>query len=145
MKSSIGYVAILLALGSASALRAQGPSYTKDVQPFLQKYCIECHQGTKAKAGVNLESFETVMKGSKKGRKIVLPGQADKSQLVTCVEGSGGRKMPPKKAAHQPTAKEIEVLRSWVNSGAMNDTQKQSYLDSSLGPNRPVAARYWAE
>ena len=132
MKVLIPSFCVALFLASANPLQAQVPSYTKEVRPFLDKYCIECHQGKKAKAGVNLESFQSIMKGSKKGRKIVVAGQADKSRLVTCVEGTGGKKMPPKKATNQPTDKEIKMLREWVNGGAKDDTPKQSRSRNSL-------------
>ena len=126
MKALTPSFCIALFLASANLLHAQAPSYTKGVRPFLDKYCVECHQGNKAKAGVKLDSFESIMKGSKKGRKIVVAGQADKSQLVTCVEGTGGKKMPPKKATNQPTDKETKMLREWVNGGAKDDTTKNS-------------------
>src|SRR5471032_95708 len=103
MKVLIPCCCFTLFFASANHLHAQAPSYTKEVRPFLDKFCVECHQGNKAKAGVKLDSFESIMKGSKKGRKIVVAGEADKSQLVTCVEGTGGKKMPPKKSAKQPT------------------------------------------
>jgi mono/diheme cytochrome c family protein len=125
MKVMIPCCCLTLFFASAN-LYAQAPSYTNDVRPFMDKYCVECHQGNKAKAGVKLDSFESIMKGSKKGRKIVVEGEADKSQLVTCVEGTGGKKMPPKKAAKQPTDKEIKMLREWVNGGAKDDTAKES-------------------
>src|ERR1035438_5541413 len=89
MKALMPTFCIALFLAAANHLQAQVPSYTKDVRPFLDKFCVECHQGKKAKAGVKLDSFESIMKGSKKGRKIVVAGQADKSQLVTCVEEIG--------------------------------------------------------
>src|ERR1022692_3408974 len=122
MKVLISCCCFTLFFASTNRLYAQAPSYAKDVRPFLDKYCVECHQGNKAKAGVKLDSFESIMKGSKKGRKIVVAGEADKSQLVTCVEGTGGKKMPPKKAAKQPTAKESSMLRDWLNGGAKDDT-----------------------
>src|SRR5476649_1529137 len=121
MKVLIPCCCLPLFFASADLLHAQAPSYIKDVRPFLDKFCVECHQGNKAKAGVKLDSFESIMKGSKKGRKIVVAGQADKSQLVTCVEGTGGKKMPPKKATNQPTEKEMKILREWVDSGAKDD------------------------
>lgn len=132
MKALKPSLCIVLFLASANLLHAQAPSYTKDVRPFLDKFCIECHQGNKAKAGVRLDSFDSIMKASKKGRKIVVAGQADKSQLVTCVEGTGGKKMPPKKAVNQPTDKDIKVLREWVNGGAKDDTPKQSRLENGI-------------
>jgi hypothetical protein len=42
------------------------------------------------------------------------------------VEGKSGHKMPPRKASAQPAAKEIAVIRAWVEGGAKDDTLKES-------------------
>jgi len=105
---------------------AADPTYGKDVQPFLKKYCVECHTGAKAKAGVTLDSFESLMKPGRKGRKNVVPGDPEKSSVVTSTEGKAGHKMPPRKYASQPTAKEIEVLRDWVKAGAKNEPEAKT-------------------
>ena len=122
MKALIPCLCLTLNFASANCLNAQGPSYAKDVRPFLDKYCVECHKGNKASRGVKLESYESFISASRKGRKLVAANDADKSLLLNCVEGTGGRKMPPKKASKQPTAKEISVLRDWINAGAKDDT-----------------------
>src|SRR4051812_26194451 len=92
------------------------PSFVKDVQPFLQKYCIQCHNGKTAKSGINLETFETIMKGGKNKRPVLVAGDADKSRLVLCVEHKI-RPMPPAKAK-QPEDGEKGLLRAWILAGA---------------------------
>lgn len=124
MRVLISGACLCLFIVSAGSLHAEVPSYAKDVRPFLNRYCVECHKGNNGKAGVNLESYESLMKGGKRGRQLLVPGQPDKSSVVMVVEGKGGRKMPPKKAPAQPTAKEIGVLRAWVEGGAKDDTSK---------------------
>jgi hypothetical protein len=56
MRMPVSGACLCLLIASAGPLHAQVPSYTKDVRPFLDKYCLECHQGNKSKTGVNLES-----------------------------------------------------------------------------------------
>ncbi|MEI7686536.1 MAG: c-type cytochrome domain-containing protein [Planctomycetota bacterium] len=119
---SLGFVAALL-----SPVSAQTPSYGKDVRPFLDKYCVDCHSGGKAKAGVHLDTYESLIKGGK--RKLVTPGDPDKSAVVTSTEGISGHKMPPKKSKTQPTAQEISTLRAWVKAGAKDDSAKKSSLE----------------
>ena len=108
------------------ALAQEGPSFSRDVQPFLQKYCMECHRSGKVKGGLNLESYESMMKGSKRGRKVVVPGQPDQSRLVWTLEHQMKPYMPPRKSP-QPTEKEIAVLRAWIKAGAKNDTAKSAF------------------
>ena len=85
------------------------------------------------------------MKGSKKGRQTVIPGQPDKSPLVMSVEGKSGHKMPPKKASTQPTVKEIAVLRAWVEGGAKDDTPKQSRWEGGAEKNLRTSILAMAE
>lgn len=92
------------------------PSYAKDVQPFLKKYCVDCHNASERKAGVNLESYESMMRTGKKGKNIV-PSDPDHSRVITSLEGRTKR-MPPKKYADQPSKAEIEVVRAWIAAGA---------------------------
>src|SRR5262249_41463604 len=113
-----------LLVASAAMLLSTGPlfaqdavSYMKDVRPFLNKYCVECHKSGNAKGGANFESFEAIMKGGKKGRKLLIPGDADASRLVTTTEGKSRPVMPPPKAKVHPTPKEVTVLRAWVKDG----------------------------
>lgn len=143
MKVPVSAACFCLFVASVGPLHAQVPSYTNDVRPFLSKYCIECHKGNKSKAGVNLESYESLMKGSKKKRKTVVPAQPDKSQLVLSVEGKSGHKMPPKKESAQPTAKEIGILRAWIEGGAKDDTPKQSRLEGDVGKDLPSSSLHF--
>src|SRR5437868_15140786 len=107
--------ALLVTLLGPAFLHAQAPSFTKDVQPLLKKYCVECHRGGKIKGGLKLETHEDILKGSSKGRKAVVPGDPDKSRLVTTTEHRIKPFMPPKKST-QPTPKETELLRAWVKA-----------------------------
>ncbi len=120
-----------LLIASAGSLHAAEPSFTNDVLPFLNRCCAECHQG-KGKGGVSVDTYESLMKGSKKKRQVVVPGQPDKSLLLLAVEGKSDKKMPPKKAAAQPTAEEIAALRAWIKAGAKDDTPKKSHLDGGV-------------
>jgi mono/diheme cytochrome c family protein len=97
----------------------KAPSFTKDVKPFLAKYCVECHGAGKPKAGLNVSSFDDLMKGGKK--KVIVAGKAEESLLIKTMEGKG-KPMPPKKYEKQPTAKEIDLVKAWINAGAKDDS-----------------------
>ena len=115
------------------------PSYVKDVQPFLNKYCVQCHKTGMAKGGANLESYASIMKGGKNGRKLLVAGKPDESRIVTCTEGTTKPVMPPKKAKAKPADKEAAVLRDWVKAGAKDDTPQDTRLET-LPADKPVLA-----
>ncbi|MEY4396194.1 MAG: hypothetical protein RL595_3443 [Planctomycetota bacterium] len=103
---------LFLQVGSAFA---EAPTYTKDIQPFLTKYCVDCHGANKPKAGYRLDSYDSL---TGKGRKAsVVPGEPDKSKLVMTMTGQA-KLMPPKKSSTRPTADEIEMVKTWVKNGA---------------------------
>lgn len=98
-------------------------SYKLDVAPILQSRCAECHapggQGYKA-SGLDLTSYEGLMKGTKHGA-IVVPGDPLTSNLLVLVEG---RAAPEMRMPHgqRPLLKEqIDILRLWVKQGAKDN------------------------
>jgi Planctomycete cytochrome C len=108
---------VLLAVGTVARADDPAPSFTKDVQPFLQTYCVSCHNGTKAKSGVNVEGYRALMNN----KNLVVSGKADDSRLLAVLTGKA-KPMPPKKR-DQPTADEIKKVRAWIDAGAKDDTK----------------------
>ena len=99
-------------------------SYVQHIKPFLTTYCSNCHdakvaKGGAVKGGPNFESFATIMKGGRKGRALLIPGQPEKSPIVQFVESN---RMPPMKQQPQPKPTERSLLRSWVLAGATDDS-----------------------
>jgi hypothetical protein len=110
----------LLAAGAMTASAyADAPSYTKDVKPFLDKYCTDCHNNLQAKARIELDSYEGLRKYSRRGP-VVAPGKPEKSRVMLTLTG-GAKQMPPRKSA-QPKSDEIAMLKAWIADGAKNDS-----------------------
>ena len=99
---------------------AQAPSYSKDIRPFLAKYCVECHNAKTMKGSLDLETYKAMMDGSDGGA-VVIPKKPDESRLVLLAEHKDKPVMPPPKAKFQPTKTEIKLLRAWVQAGAIDD------------------------
>ena|SRR5579884_1519973 len=115
LRQSIALTALLLAAAPAAA----EVSYSKDVRPFLAKYCVECHNREKAHGGIALDRYADLRKGNDP---VVIPGQPDRSDLVRVLSTSSRKLMPPRMAARRPTAAEIAMIRAWVVAGARDDT-----------------------
>ena len=113
-------IAFVGVVACAAASNAADPSYTKDIKPFVEKYCLECHNGKQAKSGYNFETVALMLKKGKKGAGVV-PESPEKSVIVLTMTG-GGKVMPPKKFGKKPTADEIDVVKAWIKAGAKDDS-----------------------
>jgi hypothetical protein len=120
----------VVVLWSVPAARADAdkdaPSFTKDVKPFLTKYCVNCHMGDKPKGGVALDTYDGLTKNPKK--KVVIAGKPTMSLLLLTMSSKGDKKMPPKKEKAQPTAAEIAKIKDWITAGAKDDSDAGALL-----------------
>jgi len=113
-------IAGLLLLGACSP---KSVSFSADVQPILDKYCMECHVPGGAgyvASGFDMSSYDAFMKGGKFGA-FVVPGDPFASNLMILVEG---RAHPSIRMPHEREKlgdREIETLRNWVQQGAKNN------------------------
>jgi len=100
-------------------------SFKTDVQPILHDYCVSCHSPSGrgyAKSGLDLTSYEGLMKGTKFG-KVVVPGDSDTSTFTKLLTGTNkGLKMPMGLNASGTLDRQyILTLRKWVKQGAKNN------------------------
>lgn len=99
-------------------------SYKNDVRPILHDYCLNCHEsGGKGyeKSGLNMSTYESLMKGTKFGT-VIKPGDSFTSIMIQVIEGRvhASIKMPYGMSGGLAKDK-IETLRKWVDQGAKNN------------------------
>jgi cytochrome c len=58
---------LLVALPIADMKRAEPVDFEKEVLPILKNNCLACHNQTKAKAGLILETPQSILKGGDSG------------------------------------------------------------------------------
>jgi hypothetical protein len=108
---------------SVSACGEKQMSYQSDVHPILKQHCMECHlaggDGFK-KSGLSMESYDTLMKGTKFGP-VVKPGEAMTSALVMLIEGRADPAITMPHGKDKLPKEKIEVLKAWVQQGAKNN------------------------
>lgn len=116
--------AALLAVASGSSparAASEEVSYKLDVFPILQSRCVSCHspggEGY-SESGLDLTTYEGLMKGTKHGP-IVVPGDALTSNLAVLIEGRAQVQMPHDQ---RPLLKaQQDIVRDWVKQGAKNN------------------------
>lgn len=123
-------IAVFLAAIAAGCDRPV--SYKKDIRPVLVANCLQCHDGTgegSTASGLNLQTYESLMKGTKFGP-VVVPGSAVSSTFYRVVTDSVDPKirMPPhnKESLAQGrgeklTDGQIKDIELWIDQGARNN------------------------
>jgi hypothetical protein len=99
------------------------PGYTADIRPILDKHCAECHmpdmEGAK-KSGFQIDSYASIMKGTKFGP-VIVPGDAESSTLYILVAGKANPKINMPHGRESLSATEIDKIRLWINQGALDN------------------------
>ena len=112
-------VAALLGVGTATA--DDRVDFNFQVRPLLSDRCFFCHgpdeKGRKAK--LRLDQREDVYAARKDGKRVVVAGDAQASELVRRLfSGDPDEVMPPPESHLELTASEKDLLRRWVEQGA---------------------------
>ncbi|MBI5782340.1 MAG: hypothetical protein HZA69_01200 [Gammaproteobacteria bacterium] len=98
-------------------------SFKQDVFPILSENCLSCHKAGGeglVKSGLDMESYDGLMKGTKLGP-IVVPGSAVGSTLVLLIERQAHPSINmPKDKPPLPEGK-IDIIRKWIDQGAKNN------------------------
>lgn len=107
--------------GDASTSGGETASTTPEVpyasvQAVMTERCAGCHGANSPKGGVNLTSYETLMKGGEDGP-IVKAGDPAESELIQVMRGAEGHKMMPPKGP-PATAEQIKTVEDWIKAGA---------------------------
>jgi len=91
-------------------------TFAGDIQPLFAQACGNCHAGPGAKGSFSVETAAAVLKGGANYPKLVTPGDASKSSLITIVSGKDEDLPAPEK--HKLAPKQIELVGKWIAQGA---------------------------
>lgn len=95
---SVNSVAVLSGADEAGADRSRAVSYAKDIRPFINRYCMDCHGNEKPKAELTLTTFEDD-----------LSVQSHRKLWDNVIQMLSTREMPPKDHL-QPPAAEVDSV-----------------------------------
>lgn len=112
----------LMTFTMADEAKPASPDFNTQVAPIFKKYCNGCHNADEKEGGLVLESFDSTLKGGKRGA-VIVPGKSDLSRLVLTVEKKIKPVMPPE-GNEGPKADEIAILKAWIEAGAKGPSGK---------------------
>jgi mono/diheme cytochrome c family protein len=109
---------------AAAAADAAGPvEFTRDIKPLLERSCVACHSGPRAKGGFQMSDRDSLLKGGNRGEPVIVPGEPGNSPLLRLVQNQvEDLEMPPlaKREKFPALSKEeIQKLSGWISQGAI--------------------------
>lgn len=116
----------------ATIQRETPVDFAAEVFPALRKNCLACHNQTKAKAGLVLESPETILKGGDSGPSVVA-GKSAESLLFLTSAHLEDPVMPPAGNASRAvnlTPEQLALLKLWIDQGAKGSSSSMASAPS---------------
>jgi WD40 repeat protein len=107
-------------------------SFSREVAPILKHNCQGCHRPGKARGGLDVTTFATLMKGGKHGETFKSGAPAD-SSLLEQISGDDPE-MPKDDEPLLPG--EVQLIERWIAQGAKDDTPAGQGADKT--PTPPV-------
>ncbi len=140
MMLRMAMAAVIFMFVALSTGCAREISFKQGVYPILQKNCLSCHAvGGKgyAVSGFSVESYESVMKGTKFGP-VIVPGSSISSTFVILIEHKADPSINmPQRTEQQALAEhdkffkgwkvpmlppeQIRLIRDWIDQGAKDN------------------------
>ncbi len=136
-----GGVMIAVALAQAApggAGQTVTVDFNRDIRPILSDKCFVCHgpDATAKKIKLRLDSEAAATADLGRGRRPIVPGQPDKSELVKRItHADETMRMPPVDSGRTLTKQEINLLTEWIKQGAK--WQSHWAFVAPVRPQRP--------
>ena len=96
-------------------------SFNRDVRPILSNHCFKCHGPDAAtrEAGLRLDDRDAALAKAESGKHAIVAGDAAASELLRRVLSTDlDERMPPAHGPNPLDARQIQILRTWINAGA---------------------------
>lgn len=110
---------------------AEANAFEDVVQPMLGQRCEGCHNPDKRESGLDLTSFDSVMKGGEGGR-VVVPGNSSQSELLRRITvDPASDEFMPAEGKTPLTAQQTQIIEWWIAAGASADRTVEELQPSS--------------
>src|SRR5688572_6888670 len=121
----------------ADIKRSDAVDFEREILPILKNNCLACHNQTKAKADLILETPQTILKGGESGP-AVRPGKSAESLLLKVAAHQDKPAMPPREnkvAAANLTPEQLGLLKLWIDQGAKGEVRALAPLEWQAVPD----------
>lgn len=122
--------------------------YQRQIQPIIDKHCLECHSQDKRKGGLSLATYGDVLEGGRNGA-VIRPANGAGSAIVHRLTGAVEPQMPKDEDPLPPA--ELALIRLWIDQGARggpSSSPAPQPWEAPLALERPaipaVRWRHWS-
>jgi hypothetical protein len=118
--------------------------FTRKVRPILSQHCFKCHgpDDRARKARLRLDLRETGLRPARSGKRAIVPGKPDHSELVARIFADENEVMPPPHVKKPLSDEQKQVLRRWIELGAPYPLH-WSFVAPRLAPLPKVRQADW--
>ena len=113
---------------------ARSIMFGRDVKPILREHCFKCHGNGRSKGELNMDTRESLLRGSESGRVVEL-GRSQESLLIELVSGPDPD-MPPEDEGDPLSEDQVSVLTQWIDQGV--DWSEEDYVEPYQLALKPV-------
>ena len=108
----------LLCVSAAGA--EEKVDFSRDIRPILSNACFRCHGPDAAAREAELRlDIPAGAFAKRKGKAAIVAGHPQRSELMRRISHADpDQRMPPKESNRNLTAKEIDLVRRWIEQGA---------------------------
>src|SRR6185437_1791393 len=107
----------LLWHGKLSLFGGDEVHFSTDIRPILNQNCVQCHGGVRQKNGVSFIFREEALGVGKSGRRTIVPGKPEASELIARLTSTDAETRMPYHGPPLPP-QQIALLRRWIKEGA---------------------------
>jgi mono/diheme cytochrome c family protein len=108
---------------SAQLCAAEPQSFSEDILPIFRGRCASCHQSGGAgyeKSGLDLTTYEGLMKGTKFGA-MVVPRDPDSSNLMWLLDWRASPEVRMPHGKKKLSICDRNAIRAWIREGAKDN------------------------
>ena len=108
---------------SARLCAAEPQSFSEDILPIFKGRCVSCHQSGGAgyeKSGLDLTTYEGLMKGTKFGA-MVVPRDPESSNLMWLLDWRASAEVRMPHGKKKLSICDRNAIRAWIREGAKDN------------------------
>ena len=109
--------------------------YDRVIQPILDAKCVACHNDTKSKGELRMDSFDALLIGGKKGPTLIENNAAGSLMIERAQLPLDHKEHMPPEGKVQLSEAELEAISWWIDQGA----PERMSLDTDLPSDESIA------